>query len=611
MNAEDLPSPVAWPCARAAALEAPQRSGVLAAVQALVELFSIRMLAETLRRPEAVPFTVESAMRLSMLEPMDLEAWVDLYAALDHSGLSELLDLAPEPPPAVRAASAALGADGVVDWLEKTGEAEAPPEGTVDAVAALCRAARALAAAPPWFVRDVREAAGGFEIDARRLVGTAWPPVLRVASATRPQVEPGTLVFWDGQGPPLPIPPWLLRWDEAAGQLRTYAGRDPRSGRWRYVSRHPALRTPAGSDHDQLELPGGIPPFLAEPSWATPMPGEPRFDPNAQTAALLRAPADPLRATTAMANPRAALPPAQVEEQAPDAKLVLRVVVGPDLMRFAPLSADAPIVLGRNQGAATFPLHHHQVSRAHTQVRLASPSSPGGEGEVFVKDLGSTNGTQVQGRTLAATEEARLRPGEAIGIGPVLLRLEWLAPDREARLAVLEGLHADDARRDPATWLLRPNHLIDELPDALKPSFREGGPGDAAPPLWGVLVYLDRLAAIHAQHGEKLADRVFRDVARVLQLEVEHPGSWVRVGYGELLLPLVSADADRARAEAERLVAVVAEHPWEHPIERLSVTASVAEKSPAEPAADWLRRMRRQLQDGRTRQGRGRVYPSA
>lgn len=612
MNVEDLPSLVAWPCARGAPLESPPASAGKLAVRAYVELATIRMLAETLRRPEAVPFTVESAMRLSMLEPMDLEAWTDLYAALEHCGLVELLGLPGDPPAAVRAAVAEVGADDVLGWLEHANEADAPGPATAEAVAALCRAAHGLTATPPWHVRAVREAAGGFEVDARRLVGTGWPAVRRVACASRPTVEPGSIVFWDGQSPALPVPSWLLQWDEDRGLPRVYAGRDPKSGRWLYAARHPFAE---GADQAHLPdgIPDGIPPFLAEPTWATPAPGEPRLDPNAQTAALLRP--DPHRATTAMTSPRSALPPvvAADEPPPPGARLVLRVVVGPDLLRWVALEPDAPITLGRNQGASSFALHHHQVSRAHTEVRLlpsAAPGSQPGMGEVRVRDLGSTNGTQVHGRTLAGHEEGRLHPGELVGVGPVLLRLEWLGPEREARIARIADLRGDESRRDPLTLLLRPNHLIDELPERLSPSFREGGTApDDAPSLWGVLLYVDRLAAIHAQHGEKVADRVFRDLARVLQHEVDHPERGVRVGFGEVLLPLVGVSGHLARLEAERLVAVVAAHPWEPPIERLSVTASIAQKPPSEPAADWLRRMRRQLQDGRTRQGRGRVYP--
>jgi GGDEF domain-containing protein len=126
--------------------------------------------------------------------------------------------------------------------------------------------------------------------------------------------------------------------------------------------------------------------------------------------------------------------------------------------------------------------------------------------------------------------------------------------------------------------------------------------------LWGVLLYVDRLTAMHAQHGERVADRVFRSVARVLQASVDDPGRWVRVGYGELLYPMVGASVDEARREAERLVLALQDHPWEDPIREVTLTGALVAKAPAESAQDWLHRARLALQEGRSKHGRGRVY---
>src|SRR5690606_29146238 len=105
-------------------------------VVALVELACLRMLAEVAGRPESLPFTVESALRLTLLEPVALDGWVDLYASLDHSGLAEVLGWSADLPVST----------GIVEWLERAVQADASPE-TAQTVASLARAARGLTGA--------------------------------------------------------------------------------------------------------------------------------------------------------------------------------------------------------------------------------------------------------------------------------------------------------------------------------------------------------------------------------------------------------------------------------------------------------------------------------
>ncbi len=585
MTVEDLPSPLAWACARAAPSERPPPERIREAVVALVELACLRMLAEVAGRPESLPFTVESALRLTLLEPVAADGWVDLYASLAHSGLADLLGWPAVPD-----------SQPVADWLEHA-VAEPGPD-TVAAVAGLARAAKGLPA--PWLLLR----GSGGEVEGRRLVGTAWPPIVRV-----PGPEPAApgLYFWDERGAPLPIPAWLARWDDTIGALRITGGRDGRRYLWRSAAR------PADVE-STLEPPPGLPPFLREPTFGTPA-GVERSDPNALTRAIPRV---EKRGETSRMVARVAAPaPSSPTPSVPGAVLALRVVAGPDLLRWMEVRPGEPLVLGRQGESASFPLHHHQVSRLHARVGLEGQ-------EVWVEDLGSTNGTQIYSpvpglppRTLRI-ERAGVAPGDTIGVGPVLLRLEWLGRERVARLEAIARLRDDEERRDPSTLLLRPQALKDALPEALRATFRDGGaPTPGQPTLHGLLCYVDRLAAIHAQFGEKTADRAFRDVARVLQYEVDDAldgplasaaESLVRVGYGEILVPAIGLSEGAVLAEGERLVGIVAAHPFEVPIERLTLTAALVEKRPEESAAEWLKRCRRILQDGRSRHGRSRVY---
>lgn len=88
------------------------------------------------------------------------------------------------------------------------------------------------------------------------------------------------------------------------------------------------------------------------------------------------------------------------------AQLVIRVQ---DKVRTIPL-ADSPFKIGRNPDN-TLPLQHSLVSRQHAELRLES------HGWTLI-DLGSANGTLINGTRLLASQPRLLQSGDAIRIGP-------------------------------------------------------------------------------------------------------------------------------------------------------------------------------------------------
>ena len=72
------------------------------------------------------------------------------------------------------------------------------------------------------------------------------------------------------------------------------------------------------------------------------------------------------------------------------------------------LSGDA-VVIGRSS-AAQVVVDDAQVSRRHAECKLQA-------GQWFIHDLGSANGTFVNGRRLGADEMLPLRPGDRLRLG--------------------------------------------------------------------------------------------------------------------------------------------------------------------------------------------------
>jgi len=90
--------------------------------------------------------------------------------------------------------------------------------------------------------------------------------------------------------------------------------------------------------------------------------------------------------------------------------LVLTIIQGPDKGRIFELPDDEPQLLGRSSEA--LPLTDSTVSRRHAEL------TPDG-GEWFVRDLGSQNGTWVNGARIES--RIRLKPGDQVRAGATLL----------------------------------------------------------------------------------------------------------------------------------------------------------------------------------------------
>lgn len=79
-----------------------------------------------------------------------------------------------------------------------------------------------------------------------------------------------------------------------------------------------------------------------------------------------------------------------------------------------PLSRT-PVILGREEGVG-ITIHDPEISRRHARISWQ-------EGGHVIEDLGSTNGTMLNGVPIAGPQ--RLAPGDMIGMGQTLLEFQW------------------------------------------------------------------------------------------------------------------------------------------------------------------------------------------
>ena len=119
-------------------------------------------------------------------------------------------------------------------------------------------------------------------------------------------------------------------------------------------------------------------------------------------------------------------------------KVQLVVVQGKPLGAIIPL-AHPKFKIGRGDGCQLKP-NSELVSREHAQFEL-------GDDLVFVTDLGSRNGTEVNGKKIAANEPLTLKSGDLIKVGSMTfaISIEGVAPAKAAPAA------ASPAARKPSS----------------------------------------------------------------------------------------------------------------------------------------------------------------
>ena len=217
-----------------------------------------------------------------------------------------------------------------------------------------------------------------------------------------------------------------------------------------------------------------------------------------------------------------------------------------------PLAED--VVLGRDP-TCTVPLPSDDVSRRHARIA----HDAGGH---FLADLGSTNGTWVNGR---AVERHRLAGGDRIRLGAFVAT--YVAAGDEA------GRHLEDlarlARTDALTRLPNRRALEEELSRAVARAMRAGTA------LSALALDVDRFKRVNDEHGHAAGDAVLAAVAARAAAALRAGDLIARVGGEEFAVLLPGADLGRAREAAERIREAIAAEPIAAGKVSLPVTASI------------------------------------
>jgi two-component system, cell cycle response regulator len=232
-----------------------------------------------------------------------------------------------------------------------------------------------------------------------------------------------------------------------------------------------------------------------------------------------------------------ALPPVSPGKQ--HTRAVLTMVNGPSTGRVH--SVDGVTVIGRGRDV-TVRVDDAGVSREHARI------TPTGGNTFFIEDLGSLNGTYVDGRRLDRSE---LKSGDRVHIGPNVV-LSFAILDVQAE-RIAHQLY-ESSVRDALTRAFNRRYLVERLASELAYSQRHGTD------LGLILFDLDHFKRVNDTHGHLVGDDVLRDISALVQRMIRAEDLFARFGGEEFVVLVrgiehlnVGRFAERLRANVERL----------------------------------------------------------
>ncbi|HEY3353291.1 MAG TPA: GGDEF domain-containing protein [Polyangia bacterium] len=231
---------------------------------------------------------------------------------------------------------------------------------------------------------------------------------------------------------------------------------------------------------------------------------------------------------------------------------VLVVLSGPDVGVRA--LVDRTLLVGRDP-AAELPLRDAQVSWQHARIEDR------GDGWALL-DLGSTNGTAVNGRR---APECELQPGDTIALGNTVMRFELQDEIAQQYNEFVERL----LNVDDLSGLLVRRKFDAELALLLQAARAAGQP-------LGLLVMdLDGIKPINDTHGHLFGAYVIGASGHVIGEVLAGRGIGSRFGGDEFLAALPGLDVEATAVVGEEIRRAIAGHAFEHEGVRLRPGISI------------------------------------
>lgn len=280
-----------------------------------------------------------------------------------------------------------------------------------------------------------------------------------------------------------------------------------------------------------------------------------------------------------LARARSPLPPSTVELSQHGSRLAelnrcTLTIIGGGIGGAVFTVGAAPLLLGRSRECELC-FDDPSVSSLHAEISRAGAV-------LYLRDLGSTNGTLVNGAPLLAPRS--LKDGDRIQLGQEgVVRVNFGDEGEErARMTLYER-----AIRDRLTGLYNRAFFDERIGIEHAAASRHGEP------LALLLLDLDYFKALNDRYGHMAGDEALRVVGGILRLEARREDIAARFGGEELVLLARGIGVREARSIAERLRLAIRGAEITHLGERIGVTGSFGvavhrEEAPIETPAGLI-----------------------
>ena len=220
------------------------------------------------------------------------------------------------------------------------------------------------------------------------------------------------------------------------------------------------------------------------------------------------------------------------------------------------LLADDSITLGRAHDA-TILINDPAVSRLHMEIEYDPQSNV-----YAVNDLGSSNGTLVNGKTIKTSV---LSEGDKIIIGQTVLRFSWI----DAVDMVFHGEVDRLINIDGLTGLVVKRRFDEEFSRHVAVALRNESP------LSMLMIDMDGLKRINDTYGHPFGAYSISETAKIIKTVMSSKGLASRFGGDEFMAFLPNTPVDKAREIAEEIRRNVEQHNYEKDNARFSLTISI------------------------------------
>jgi two-component system, cell cycle response regulator len=232
----------------------------------------------------------------------------------------------------------------------------------------------------------------------------------------------------------------------------------------------------------------------------------------------------------------------------------LIVLAGENLGQMFPIR-NAETVIGRAADASVR-LKDDGVSRRHARILHK-------EGEVFVEDMKSANGTLLNGQRV---ERAELQDGDKIQVGSTTI-LKFTYADRLEEDFQQKMYEA--ALHDGLTQAYTKRYFLDRLPTEVAYARRH------ATPLSLLMLDVDHFKKVNDTHGHLAGDYVLVLIAQLISNALRTEDIFARYGGEEFLVLCRGVTVDNAALLAERLRARIETAAFEYQETHIPVTISI------------------------------------